>query len=1276
MKDINNNLSVKAKIKTTPSAWSAPLTVTFDGRESIDPSKDTIPSNNFFWYYKDSSGIDILIGKGIVVKHTFETEGNYLVHMTARSANRDTEGILDGESTTAINVAPETANIIVYANSKKLLTKTYTKIGTFDAQKGVSIDWSPTQPKGWRQILSHHWEITGPSNFRFISEEYPTKPWSLTVKLPHNWAYTVNLIILDNEGNTTSKSFLLAVSDPIAIIKQTPEKISTSTIARFDGNASYALQSRIKQYNWELYDEEGEKLFASQSKDFSRQFTKPGSYTVKLKITDELGQSNEESLTVFVDSTPPQPQFTITSRLDRQYPSQFVLDASPSSDRDVATETDTITYDRSFSNNSQVTIDQSYDDNKTIVVSFNNPGTYIATLTVSDSYGKIVTLDKQIKVESSLRPIIYASPRASVRWQAIRFVVKSNDSIINYERDFWDGNKSIFSDNSAENTYKKTGVYTVKLLATNKRGEKNAISTQIFVWQKGYPVGAYSIYNGNQNIIKPTETCSGEVAFPAKRLEKIILDGTDSVNNKGEKNNLSLFFQPQYDEIFQTDRLQYQFKRLGCQYVDSVIEDTINSKIDKKRIRFYVTNDLPTLLSVSTTYPQFGNEIWVGITQNTKEKAFDPTSVNPLIVKVSAVGAKDNDGFVAQYVRYYYNKADPSRKLDIKTTPANNPSVFFSIYSEPGDIVFGVKMIDNDGAEQASEEIIGLGPSVFIAPKGDNSMDIPIINLSVDKTSVAVGEEVTFTTNAKILSGRPDFDAKKSISYDFDGDGIWDLTSKENSVTHIYKQGAENIRARVQVTYKWFPVQTESELISVKEELKPIVQYAVFDKTVIARDYSYGKIATRKICFEGRTECEGEISTGSYAVHTYPNYGKYVINLEIADSYGNIAKTREVIDLMAPDTNKVIFPLTLPQNTIKNNAYHINVGEQSNNQILMNLIYNGTGSCYLDKDINEDSNEDGQGANDHDLTCNTTVPMIYQPKTQTITARVIYDTILNGKSQLVSNDIVVNFIDQKINLTPDQDKLYKKIEALNNGLSDNNTNQKSLKALLKQLSQSIIIGQNPTDTILQIQEFIQKNTLGLTSGQSTSLEQILVEMSWADAIRAAGWSSYDASKAEIIQFVPAGLKPQVITIFDKIEALETPAAHPDEVKLYFSDLLKLLGANAVSSRELLNPWNEQKIDKADIETIIKPQICTILWYYEIASNECRPLDEGGSSALTSTIPKVSEWFWLNTIIKRVGIVVGWLLVIFLLIVSFFAIKAKLQSNHDEDEEEGHTPIQQ
>jgi hypothetical protein len=52
---------VKAKIKSNPQSGSAPVTVTLDARESIDPSKDTIPSDNFFWYYKNSEGQDILI---------------------------------------------------------------------------------------------------------------------------------------------------------------------------------------------------------------------------------------------------------------------------------------------------------------------------------------------------------------------------------------------------------------------------------------------------------------------------------------------------------------------------------------------------------------------------------------------------------------------------------------------------------------------------------------------------------------------------------------------------------------------------------------------------------------------------------------------------------------------------------------------------------------------------------------------------------------------------------------------------------------------------------------------------------------------------------------------------------------------------------------------------------------------------------------------------------------------------------------------------------------
>jgi hypothetical protein len=39
---------------------------------------------------------------------------------------------------------------------------------------------------------------------------------------------------------------------------------------------------------------------------------------------------------------------------------------------------------------------------------------------------------------------------------------------------------------------------------------------------------------------------------------------------------------------------------------------------------------------------------------------------------------------------------------------------------------------------QASEDIIGLGPTVFIPPKETDNMDIPIVTFGVDKTNINV----------------------------------------------------------------------------------------------------------------------------------------------------------------------------------------------------------------------------------------------------------------------------------------------------------------------------------------------------------------------------------------------------------------------------------------------------------------------------------------------------------------------------------------------------------
>jgi hypothetical protein len=50
---LNTSFTIKANASVNPSSGPAPLNVTFDARTSLDPSNETIPSENYFRYYRD-----------------------------------------------------------------------------------------------------------------------------------------------------------------------------------------------------------------------------------------------------------------------------------------------------------------------------------------------------------------------------------------------------------------------------------------------------------------------------------------------------------------------------------------------------------------------------------------------------------------------------------------------------------------------------------------------------------------------------------------------------------------------------------------------------------------------------------------------------------------------------------------------------------------------------------------------------------------------------------------------------------------------------------------------------------------------------------------------------------------------------------------------------------------------------------------------------------------------------------------------------------------------
>jgi hypothetical protein len=165
------------------------------------------------------------------------------------------------------------------------------------------------------------------------------------------------------------------------------------------------------------------------------------------------------------------------------------------------------------------------------------------------------------------------------------------------------------------------------------------------------------------------------------------------------------------------------------------------------------------------------------------------TSTN-LIVKVTATNAVDPDGSIAYFKWYYYPKDNPNKVLETRITPSNIPYTFFTLPRVAGEYMFGVTMYDNDDGSQKSENIIGNGPTIFF-PQSNNNPDIPIVTLRSDKQTVNIGDVVTFDVIAKITSENEDFYTDRTIQYDFDGDGEWDLITKKDRVTYTYTKAME-----------------------------------------------------------------------------------------------------------------------------------------------------------------------------------------------------------------------------------------------------------------------------------------------------------------------------------------------------------------------------------------------------------------------------------------------------------------------------------------------------
>ncbi|MFA7718271.1 MAG: hypothetical protein WC875_06170, partial [Candidatus Absconditabacterales bacterium] len=153
-------------------------------------------------------------------------------------------------------------------------------------------------------------------------------------------------------------------------------------------------------------------------------------------------------------------------------------------------------------------------------------------------------------------------------------------------------------------------------------------------------------------------------------------------------------------------------------------------------------------------------------------------------------------------------------------------------------------------------------------------------------------------------------------------------------------------------------------------------------------------------------------------------------------------------------------------------------------------------------------------------------------------------------------------------------------------------------------------------------------------------------------------------KAEILSLLPSNLAVDVNALFNDFEnavSQSSTNSQQDNRKKILQDIIDTIDKNLAQAGQTIN---ENQVDPLDMDTIIMPDICKIVAFYNIVSTLC-PNNDVKIVEETVVVSNPSKISWIKIILRIVGIAVG----IFLILVIVFAIRARMNKGAEEDEDE-------
>ncbi len=761
---------VLSRIKAAPGEGNVPFTVTFDGLDSVDPTGGTI--SDYKWSFLDNSGNLVSLGNSPVVVHEFTEPNTYSVRLQVSTSNTDSSGYrtaIDGVSVVRVKANPPASRVAFRINGVEVRDVHHVTLQ--EASAGISFDPSITVPAIGRTIEKYEWF------YGDTQDEERTVPATVVHSYTQPGEYFVTLKVTDSVGQTDKRVVKLIVKSLAADIEFIPEEGNVNTEFRFRGINSRSDDGTIQDYQWTINDEDGFTVANSNQENFYHTFDRPGKYNVELLVTDTVGTQDKGVRVLNVFSRKPVASFDFETP-EPNHPNMVEFSAAGSYDPD---QGDQITYSWDFNGDGQFEVVDSQD----VVAShtYNRVGDYKATLQVQDSFGQRNTVEKNVSIESVLAADIVIEKKAVQVGEEVIFKADSQTAVA-YLWEFGDGSTQSTEEDTVTHKYDKKGKFNVKLNFFDRDDNDNVDTSFVLVGEGDSPIAVADVLIDGRNQLLVEDLCGDDVpGYIVTRSDNLALSGRNSINRDGSSR--LLVYDWEFSNGTSNDRRDFthRFDEVDgtgeCSTASLVVRDEISGQAsDEDILYFKVINKLPNIIDFVV------------------ESEPDKELITPTKVKLKVVGAKDEDGQIKKYKWWYYREGFETEQLGVHSTTSPETEMIITAQGQPevtNRYFFGVEITDNDNGVFESQERFG-NVSFLDVTNGPNLS--PVAEFSMDKTTIAVGDSITFISQSYDPQG--DDLPQNAFQWDFDGDGGFDDTTSGPQVNRQFNTPGEyEVRLKV-----------------------------------------------------------------------------------------------------------------------------------------------------------------------------------------------------------------------------------------------------------------------------------------------------------------------------------------------------------------------------------------------------------------------------------------------------------------------------------------------